>query len=517
MKTNVFFLKMGGGKSHLTLILLMFISSFYAQENDFCAFDEGEIPESAKVYVPFIDDPSQNMEPIVFNVFFWKVNDSEGNYYNNNFTEYNILAGVAHLNRTFNKFNIFFKYVGYDTFNSPTFVPLILREWNPVEEEWECNTYQGGDPTGYGMIRWCQRGIFFNYVTNNGYRNPNAINIYAPYATEGYRGAASYSRSSVIVKPEDFSNFVNPHEIAHLFAIGHTWSETENVPRNPSHPDFNADETADWIIQTNAINTYRDPNNPSTYPFVDLNDCTYENDGFQIDNEGHLYAPSHYDVSNIMGNCSPCMMQYPYFFPEQGLKMRHQILTYPSLFGPKQTTIASLYEPYKGEYYIAGPLQGATFEENQSIYKPLFQPGFKYRFRACDCDCPDGEPTPYEDTSFNIGNFTLSSFEPDETNFNLITHPNHSAIQIIFNPPLPNTYGQNTRKCYDNWNRAPIGGSVTKFNDGVFNANVTITTQDSTAINNPNLIQQLNPGLYKIEKIYEDGAVQENVLYKDNE
>ncbi len=32
-----------------------------------------------------------------------------------------------------------------------------------------------------------------------------------------------------------------------------------------------------------------------------------------------------------------------------------------------------------------------------------------------------------------------------------------------------------------------------------------------------NLIQQLDPGLYRIYKNYEDGAVQENVIYKEIE
>lgn len=502
----------------------MFITSFYSQEFESCAFDDDGLPNPNEFYVSFTDDPAPNLEPIVFNLFFWKVNDSEGNYYNNNFTEYNILAGVAHLNRTYNQFNIFFKYLGYDSFNSPTYVPLITREpicngnagcsinepdcFNePGCFNYICIDQQENDPTGYGMIRWCQRGYFFNYVTNNNYKHPNAINIYAPYATEGYRGAASYSKSSVIVKPEDFANYINPHEIAHVLSLQHTRSITENVPRDPQHPDFNANETADWVVQTNAINYFRDPIT-GAFPLVDLNNCTYTNDGSQQDSEGNLYAPNHYDVSNIMSDCGPCMLQYPYFFPEQGQYMRNHILAYPNRFEPLQNTIASLYEPYKGEYYISGP---ATNDP------PLFQPGFKYRFRECECDCPSGEPTPYEDTSFSIGSFTLSSFEPDETNFNLITHPNHSAIQIVFSPSLPSSYGQNTRKCYDNWNRAPIGGSITRFNDGVFNANVTITTQDSTAINNPNLIQQLDPGLYKIDKNYEDGAVQENVIFKEIE
>lgn len=116
-----------------------------------------------------------------------------------------------------------------------------------------------------------------------------------------------------------------------------------------------------------------------------------------------------------------------------------------------------------------------------------------------------------------VGSTTVLTIEPNETNFNSITHPNHTAIQIMFQTSLPETYGQNTRKCYDNWNKAPIGGSVTKFNDGIFNANVTITPQDSTSINNPNLLLQLDQGLYKIEKNYEDGAVNQQVIYKDNE
>ena len=40
--------------------------------------------------------------------------------------------------------------------------------------------------------------------------------------------------------------------------------------------------------------------------------------------------------------------------------------------------------------------------------------------------------------------------------------------------------------------------------------------QDSTGINNPNLIIDLQQGLYKIEKNYIDGAQQETLIYKEN-
>jgi len=72
------------------------------------------------------------------------------------------------------------------------------------------------------------------------------------------------------------------------------------------------------------------------------------------------------------------------------------------------------------------------------------------------------------------------------------------------------------RKCYDNNNKAPNGGSVTRFNDGVFNANVTITPKDSMGINDQHLIQNLQNGLYTIDKTYDDGSTQQTVIQKGN-
>lgn len=71
-----------------------------------------------------------------------------------------------------------------------------------------------------------------------------------------------------------------------------------------------------------------------------------------------------------------------------------------------------------------------------------------------------------------------------------------------------------TKKSYDNYNHRPHNGSVTLFNDGVINANVTVTAKDSLGINSPTLVQDLNPGLYKIEMNYEEGATQQTVIFK---
>ena len=57
---------------------------------------------------------------------------------------------------------------------------------------------------------------------------------------------------------------------------------------------------------------------------------------------------------------------------------------------------------------------------------------------------------------------------------------------------------------------------MTQFNDGVFNTNVTIQAHDSTQINNPSLIDNLDAGLYVIDKTYDDGTTNQSVILKEN-
>lgn len=49
-----------------------------------------------------------------------------------------------------------------------------------------------------------------------------------------------------------------------------------------------------------------------------------------------------------------------------------------------------------------------------------------------------------------------------------------------------------------------------------YKTNATLTPKDSVGINNPALINELQPGLYKVEKNYNDGSSQETVIVKQN-
>ena len=455
-----------------------------AQTDGFtCATTDRGNPDPMGVYSGGVDLTSLNScDPIVLNIYFWGINRPNGqNDFPNRADD--VLCGVANLNILYNEFGIYFKYRGFEEIDSPTL---------PNDED------------GYYVLE--QVIDYFNMVTwatNEGFRKPDAFNVYL-FGWAGFGGGIAPNLSGSThcgVNSSGISKVTLVHEIAHNLTIKHTRSSTEHATRDINDPNFNADTAGDAVVDTAANNGFRD-NSCACYPFVDLTTCSYIGD--EEDNVGVLYDISPLDVNNAMGDAYPCRQIH--LTTGQGIRAREALIAdVQGNFGPTLTTIASLYEPYAGEYYVTGP-------EPNPYNPPLFQPGFNYRFLECSCNCP--EPSPYEDVSFSYTNNSLLTISKDNTGFSSITHPNHSAIQIDLD--LCEPYGQNTRRCYDNWNKAADSGTVTKFEDNVFNNNVTITQKDSLTINNPNFIDNLPQGLYVIDKNYNDGSTNQTVIQKDN-
>ncbi|MAZ72028.1 MAG: hypothetical protein CMC70_02675 [Flavobacteriaceae bacterium] len=421
--------------------------------------------------------------PVVINIHFWRIVYDNGSAHTNHITENDVLLAISEINRELNQYNIFFKYRGFkDIPITEIYIPL-----KPAYLTSFINSYNGPLEV----------------------KKPDAFNMYVPYDyQESYGGSATMFGRMSQVKRENFYKSEILHELGHNLGLLHPFyafqenavETCEHVTRNPLDPYYNADTHGDRITDTAATNVLRAYN---------TNEFTCEYEGNDKDCEETDYDIFQNDVRNFMNYVPQDDLSCDKMFSiGQGIRMREALdIDCSSQYANAFTTVAALYEPYKGEYFLAGP-------SYPSIYTPYFQPGFDYEFVECCCNYP--QPADYYDMSFSFNPLNVVKHIPDdETDYSSIYHPNHTAIVIEeVDLSLGYTYA---RKCYDNNNRNPKGGSVIRFNDGVFNANVTITPQDSTAINSPNLINNLDQGLYKIEKEYNDGSTQETVIYKEND
>jgi len=434
------------------------------------------------------------LEPYVLKVHFWDINDTDGTN-PHPLSELTALNAVAQLNKNYNSFNIFFKYDGIDEFDS---------------EYYQSHFDSGSFPDNSNI------GPF---MYNNNYFVQGAVNIYSldrilfenpnggdPIEAAGMmRWGSEYFKMILMrhdfIEPTNFDYSVLTHEVGHFFNLIHTFdcgptdveSLCENVTRNVDDDDcYNADIGGDLIIDTNAT--------PKGMLYDEYG-CTYTPNG-EVDSCGVAYNAGGLEpeVTNFMGYNKTCNNE---FTPGQVAYMRWYIdymADHPDgLYVIENYPVPILYKPYKGEYYLAGP--------STSHNPPLYQYGFDYVFYDTSQAEVYNQPSNYEDTTFWYGD-VVESFD---TNYNTpIVHQNHTAFKIL---QVDANY---PRICYNNYNKAPSDGTIIKFLDGVPNANVTITAQDSTQINNSNLIEELEPGLYNVKKNYEDGGTQETMIYKEN-
>lgn len=476
---------------------MSFVFNSYAQvDNLSCAIDD-------ESYLPIINgaysgsaDPSllDQYDPIVVNVKFWGINKPNGATDFLNRKEESLQA-IANLNIAFNPYKIYFKFVGFEQFNSP------IHYWD-MDGDGDLDA----DTNGFYVLEetYAHIGDLETWASANGKKDPSAINVYLFGWGHGFAGWGRYpDKFTMGVKSGGITDPLMLHEMGHVLNLRHTWSNNEKVSREPFlpngdvNPDFNARTAGDAVEDTAAIGEFW---HDGTYPYL-LN-CEYQS-GFEFDSSTppQPYVPTPDDVANILSDAYPCVDFK--VTVGQGIRAQESLATgnYAAAIG----TIASLYEPYQGEYYTGGPLQDPAD-------LPLFQPGFEYRFIECECDCD--EPSPYEDTSFYYSQNIIKTIDKDESDFTTIFHPNHTAIGIkVLNEPI---FWPQPRRCFDNGNKKPSSGMVTKFNDGVFNANVTMTPRDSIAINDPNLVHELPDGLYAIDMAYPDGSNEQIVVQKGN-
>jgi hypothetical protein len=465
---------------HIQILVLLLLPLYLlAQNNEFnCIsnFDTNPDPQEMYSYATSFNKTLSTNPPMVLNIKFWDLRENNGSS-NTLVNESDALETIAKLNIAYNEYNIYFKYRGFDHVDDDTIYPM-----NDL-------------------------GDMKDRLIELGFQTQSSLNVILSDITDFGTGfnPGIYCQ----VPKAHFTEWVTIHEVGHNLGLGHpsnkyNLSACEQVSRDPNdvcdpqHPEipcFNATDHGDKVVDTAAIS----PTTPANG--YDYNICDYTFD--DTDCKGVFFDLRPVDLLNYMNYNAPngiytCRTM---FSTGQGVRMRETILGNPDIFVPISATVPDLYEPYAGEYYNIGPIL--------PIHNPLFQPGFDYYFVECCCDYP--QPSIYNDVSFSFNNNNYVQI--DKYDLSPITHPNHRAIIIN---QLADIHNGQARKCYDNWNRKPGSGTITKFNDNVLNNNITVTPQDSLSINNQNLIQNLENGLYKIEKDYDDGSTQQTVIYKGN-
>ncbi|WP_157663528.1 MULTISPECIES: hypothetical protein [unclassified Gilvibacter] len=461
------------------LLLVLFFSPlyFYAQSTVNCG-NTSAVYGKKSYHTGSTGASLAGGDPFVFNIFFHNEQDVLP------LTENDYLKAVAYLNQVYNQFDIFFKYRGFVEDDETPLTDMLNILIRPED----------------GGLALTPDFINISYTTFLGDLPIISHEV----------GHILGLEHTFLGSPRVESSFINPitceydptgtvRDLGYFFLDDPDTDDldAENVTRDPASPNYNALTAGDFVVDTPA--SYRQPNVCSD---IASGDSYYIYSDEVIDETGTPYVSI--DVRNIMS-----YNEYPFLDNltlGQGVRMRETI-TNESILQDRLTDVSSLYEPYSGIY------RTCCWQPEANENPPRFQPGFDYEFVACSdssiLSLGRPLPWPYDDLTFNTGD-VVYSFPSDYAVYEDIVHLNNTAIRIVQLEDTP-------RRCYSNLAKNANSGTIVKFNDGVINANVTATAKDSLGINDPNLVNNLENGLFLIETNFDDGTQDQKVILKDND
>lgn len=553
-------------KKIITLAFYMLmITNMFGQTNDFCQI-LGEAEHRTRVLSqPYVfnkdpgNPPSVDCSPRVFNVRFNVFNDeSNTNFCSRNdipFGEEQFLDYIKILNMEYNSFNIFFKYRGYHIYGGTDGNAHFA----------DTNTYTFANPTHHIYLHFDELAdllakdvININFV--NQLNTPtDPLPTKGPGGTEtiythsGFVGAAVIGRNQILFAlpgfmgvpntyPLNYSsvmnekNFLLCHEMGHVLGLFHTFSDqnqyAEHVTRDTNSPLYNAESSADMIVDTPAQHNFPSQKfNESCdfIPYLPLNsNVNYFGELFDMENidfgnimaynpkdlpVGTYYAHQHNDCLGW----DPIDFNVNYYFTNGQKNFIRNFLNnippanpiFPSginttTLAATETSINSLFQPYSKEK-IYGDIVSTTDNGNGTAtvcraytfgnYK--FQPGFDYVF-------PDSVfPDPSTATKYQTP---------------IIAQPTYNFPLTILQLANCNTNGNGNifnicraTECFIE----PIIGGTKSMAPHLLSTEITTETLNADQLSDPNFIQELpNQKLYKITKETTSGATTEDVFYK---
>jgi hypothetical protein len=487
-------------KKIITLLVLFVSTVSFAQLADCRDFPNPNFPQPpSSIYSrsTLATPPSSNK--YVFSIKFHIVKNTDGTGSTSAFGENEVLNAIMILNTTYNPYNIFFKYIGYDVILNSDYM-LINSQTGAV------NVSTATLHTFSELITYSQTGMA------NPVYDYNAMNIFIVDKLDEHSTTLQAQTAGVAYRPGVNSAFTNnyfltstlPHEIGHNFNLLHTHQNWNTVNCEHVSGD-NSDTAGDLVIDT-----------PASYPFSNTNfsaSCSYINPTNAVDCIGTTFANC--PVKNFMSSNNNCRQLGTEYLPGnavfsngQANRMREQINTYynnsSNTYGyyNAKNTIESLYEPYAKNPILGdivsitddGILNGMSIVcRRLSGYTYKFQKGFNYTFNTFG-------------TTNNHGVTEIPSY-PD---FGTLTI---TQLNTTYEHPFGEICYRGTKLCSL---EAMEGGKIytTQYLGSTNITEKILTPQD---LENPNLVNELPNQTYNI-LIQEttSGDIKSEIIYKGN-
>jgi hypothetical protein len=499
----------------LFLLILTIISlSSFAQEHDCYLLKNPNYTEPDRtLYRTTVQAQASTSVKYVFNVKFHYITDGTTAGATSGLGLDRALNAIMILNTNYNQFNIFFKYKGFDKIVAPQFMNINAQANTP--------NVSPSDPTFTAMINYSKTGMA------NPVYDYNAMNLFVvdkidKKVSTGAAQVAGVAYIPGIDSAYTMSQFLTstlPHEIAHNFNVQHTWEnsgdyfEINNVNTWTPNQAGERVNGSNWATAGDFIQDTPASHKLNQAGFINvLNPCQYVNPNQIADYSGTVYNNVPY--KNFMSTGNGCRQLAAGMLPGiaeftvgQGTYMRNHLAAYINSptnaigYANAKTTVIALYEPFDKIPQVSNTILSITDDfiqngmsivcRNLSGYLYRYQKGFTYTFNRFD-----------EITNQNIsqipayldsGTFTITQLDPTYAHkFGMYCW--RGATRCALEPMAGG-------KLYSTQN---LGSMI-----------LTETILTATELENPNLIQNLEPHTYNIiQQTTMRGETKSETIYK---
>lgn len=449
-----------------------------------------------------IDNPVANKEypkDYAFNVRFHIVKNTDGTGSTASYGETELMNAMKILNTTFNKYQIFFKYKGFDVIQNTSY--MRIRSYVGAS-----SGQNPSNPLFDGLVQYSK-------TMSNPVYDYNAFNVFIVEGIDmNESGSITYTSGYGKYKGVDSGYSYNqllspslPREIGKnlsLLRTFHRWNITDPIANEPGVEQDNTCESSQTTDYTNAGDEISDTQACPNYASYQVPaNCAYTPSSTLTCN-GQSYGTLTTVLKNFMSPLSNCRALGADYSPGtaqftngQGVRMRTHIANFINntsnthgLYNAK-TTVASLYQPYKVIH-------------SNGIITHKFQKGFTYTFPNAVAPDPSSATTNDLPINSNYTNdYQVIIDEVDTSNLAFI-------YQIVpINTP-PNILNPNDNDPY-------VSGSIIS-SKTMGTGSYENKTLNEVEINDPNLENNLPSNKYHvITKTKQSGITEQKTIYKN--